>query len=39
MNIFDASYEEKHCSRSWTKTSTAQNLGRRKARLGRKERL
>ena len=33
----DASYEEKkHCSRSWTKTSTAQNLGRRKARLGRK---
>ena len=35
----DAPYEEKHCSRSWTKTSTAQNLGRRKARLGRKERL
>ena len=35
----DTSYEEKHCSRSWTKTSTAQNLGCRKARLGRKERL
>ena len=35
----DALYEEKHCSRSWTKTSTAQNLGCRKARVGRKERL
>ena len=35
----DVSYEEKHCSRSWTKTSTAQNLGRRKARLGRKKRF
>ena len=39
QSYIDASYEEKHCSRNWTKTSTAQNLGRRKARLGRKERL
>ena len=37
IDYIDASYEKKHCSRSWT--STAQNLGRRKARLGRKERL
>ena len=29
----DALYEEKHCSRSWTKTSTAQNLGREVAQL------
>ena len=29
----DASYEEKHCSRSWTKTSTAQNLGRKVTQL------
>ena len=35
----DASYEKKYCLRSWTKTSTSQNLGRRKARLGRKKRL
>ena len=25
----DASYEEKHCSQSWTKTSRTQNLGRK----------
>ena len=28
-----ASYEEKRCSRSWTKTSTALNLGRKVAQL------